>query len=430
MTMTVWRLISREILHRKLNFALGVVSVLVAVGVLVAAVTLLKAHDLSTEQLLTRKQAEAHQRLAALEDDYRKYMKELGFNLLILPKEQDLSEFWQQGYASHTMPEGYVKRLSESGTMLIRHLLPIVQQRVRWDEQKRRVILIGTRGEVPLAHRRPMEPMLLAVPEGKAIIGHDLAQDLALKKGDTMRFLGRDFEVLRVQPLRGSEEDATIWVDLKAAQELLDMDGRINGIEALKCECKGVTLEQLKQQVAGYLDHEVKVVVRENKVTLRSKARDRVAREHEQAIAAEARARADLRRTREGFAAVLVPLVLVGTAVWIGFLALSNVRERNGEIGILRAIGVRSGSIFCVFIAKALMIGLLGAALGYAVGLLISVVTAGSTPSLALAEPGRLFAAWLLVAVIVAAPVLAMLASWAPATLAARQDPAAVLSKE
>lgn len=428
--MTVWRLVRKEILHRKLNFALGVVSVLVAVGVVVAQFTLLRAHDLCTEELLHNKQELADRRLAKLEDDYRKYMKELGFNLLILPKEQDLAEFWEKGYATVTMPEGHVKRLAESGTMLIRHLLPIVQQKVAWPEQKRRIILIGTRGEVPLRHRQPKEPMLLAVPEDQAVVGYELARDLGLKPGGAIKLRGRPFTVEKVLPERGSAEDATIWVDLKAAQEMLDMAGRINGIEALKCECEGAAMEGLKKEVAGYLDETVRVIVRENKVTLRAKARDRVKAEHIQAMAHERAGRDKLRRSRESFAAVVVAVVLVASAAWIALLALSNVRERSAEIGILRAIGVRSGRVFCVFLAKAVLIGLLGAAGGYALGLAVSVVAARVAPSLRVSQAAALFAPGLLAAVILAAPMLAMLASWVPATLAARQDPAVILAKE
>jgi putative ABC transport system permease protein len=428
--MTVWRLIRKEISHRKLNFALGVVSVLVAVGVVVAQFTLLRAHDVRTEDLLHAKQAEAHKRLAVLEDDYRKYMKELGFNLLILPSDQDLTEFWEKGHATSTMPEENVRKLADSGSMLIRHLLPIVQQKVFWTEQKRRVILIGTRGEVPLAHRRPKEPMLLAVPEGKAVVGHQLASDLSLKSGDKITLLGRDFVISKCRPYRGSAEDATIWVDLRAGQELLGMQGRLNAIEALKCRCEKTTTEQVQREVAGHLNDEVKVVVRENEVTIRAKARDRAKAEHDAAIEAEKVGRARLRKTRESFAAVVVPLVLGGSAVWIGFLALSNVRERTVEIGILRAIGVRSAHIFAVFLAKALAIGLIGSAVGYCAGLAAGVAAARIAPSLRVEAPSELFAPGLLAAVVVAAPVLAMLASWAPATMAARQDPAVILSKE
>lgn len=428
--MTVWRLVRKEILHRKLNFALGVLSVLVAVGVVVVQFTLLRAHDARTEELLQSKQAQADKRLATLEDDYRKYMKELGFNLLILPKEQDLTEFWEKGYASVTMPLENVRKLSNSGSMLIRHLLPIVQQKVAWAEQKRRVILIGTRGEVPLAHRRPKEPMLLAVPEGKAVLGYELARDLQLKAGQSIQLLGRPFVVQKVRPERGSAEDATIWVDLEAAQEMLGMEGRINAIEALKCRCKGASVAATKQEVIDILGGQAKVVARENKVTLRAKARDRVKVEHIHAMAAERAARGRLRRTRESFAAVIVPVVLVASAVWIGLLALSNVRERSAEIGILRAIGVRSGRIFSVFVVKSVLIGLIGAAMGYAAGLGVSLLTARWAASLRVSDPGMLFSPVLLGAAIAAAPFLAVLASWVPATLAGRQDPAVILAKE
>jgi hypothetical protein len=428
--MTVWRLIGKEILHRKLNFALGVLSVMAASGVAVAQFTLLRAHDLSTERILHAKQQQAERRLGQMEDDYRKYMKKLGFNLLILPKDQDLNEFWQSGFATTTMPESTVATLADSDTALVQHLLPIVQQRIDWPEQKRRIILMGTRGEVPLAHRKPLDPMLLAVPEGKCVVGYELARDLDIKPGQSITLRGTSFEVQQVRPERGTAEDATIWVDLAAGQKLLGMEGRINAIEALQCHCKGVTPEQTRQEVAGILGNNVKVILRENNVTVRANARDRAEAEHVQAMAAERASRAELRSRRESLAGVMVPAVLVLAAVWIGLLALSNVRERAAEIGILRAIGVRARSVVRVFFIRAMITGLLGAAIGYATGLAVAVLVERSSPSLRVDSAAALFEPRLLAIVLVAAPLLAMLASWAPAMLAGRQDPAVILARE
>jgi len=428
--MSIWRLIAKEILHRKLNFALGVFSVMAASGVVVAQFTLLRCHDLNTEQILHAKQEEAELRLAKMEDDYRKYMKELGFNLLILPKDQDLTEFWQSGFASTTMAESTVTTLANSKTMIVRHLLPIVQQRIDWPEQKRRIILMGTRGEVPLAHRKPREPMLLAVPTGKCVVGYELARDLGIKLGQTITLRGKSLEVQQVRIERGTAEDATIWVDLADGQELLGLEGRLNAIEALKCHCTSVLPGQLRQEVTSILGGQVKVVLRENKVTLRAKARDRAKAEHIAAMAAERASRNRLKQTRESLAGVIVPAVLLAAAVWIGLLALSNVRERQTEIGILRAIGVRGRSIVGVFFTRALVTGLLGAAIGYAAGLAVGVIVARSSPSLRVESSAVLFEPWLLVIVLVAAPLLAMLASWAPAVLAGRQDPAVILARE
>lgn len=427
--MTLWRLIWKEVLHRRLNSALAVLSVAVAVGVLVAEVVLLRAHDVRTETMLQSRQQEADRRLAVAEDDYRKYMKELGFNLLILPREQELAEFWEKGYATHTLPEDSVRKLSESGTTLMRHLLPIVQQNVFWPEQKRRIILVGTRGEVPIRQRGQMEPMIVAVPEGKVRLGHQLASDLGLKPGDAVALLGTQFVVEECYPERGSADDATVWMNLATAQQLLDMPGRINAIEALKCYCAGGEGgEALREEVLRILP-EAKVILRENKVTVRAKARERIKEAREKETAGLAATRAQMRSSREAAAAILVPLVILGAAVWIGLLTLGNVRERRAEIGLLRAIGLRSRSVALLFLAKAALIGLIGALLGYGAGFATGLGAAARDGGDAMdtVAAGNLFSPLLLALVLLAAPLLAAAASWVPATLAGQQDPAVVL---
>ena len=59
--MNVWRLVVREIAHRKLNFLLGLLSVAVAVGCLVGAMTLVRGNEFRTGELLAAKQAEVEQ---------------------------------------------------------------------------------------------------------------------------------------------------------------------------------------------------------------------------------------------------------------------------------------------------------------------------------------------------------------------------------
>jgi len=113
--------------------------------------------------------------------------------------------------------------------------------------------------------------------------------------------------------------------------------------------------------------------------------------------------------------------VIVGCVVSIGFLAFSNVRQRTAEIGILRAIGFRSRQILSIFLGKAVLVGLAGAAVGYLSGLAIGARWSGLSLS------GELFRPSLLTATLILAPLLACLASWIPAMLAARQDPAIVL---
>ncbi len=406
---------------------MGLISVIVAAACLVAQVTLLSAHDVNTERILADRQAEADTRVKKLEDDYRRIMKEMGFNVHILPAETDGDEFRR---ADRTMPEEYVTRLANSRTMTVRHLLPILAQSVVWPEAGRSIYLAGTRGEVPLVHRNPKKPIQQAVPPGKAVLGYDLWTSLGLKVGDEITLLGRQFTVSKCQIEWEPVDDKTIWVDLATAQEMLDKQGRINGIQALKCRCPGMELSEFRAELEKILPG-TRVKILGNKVLARAEARDRARREAVESLAAERDGRLRLRIAREQFAAYLIPLVIVACAAWVALLAMSNVRQRRGEIGILRAIGLRGRQVLAVFLGKAMLTGLIGAVLGYAIGLAVGLaVSAGLGEVGQGVSVGAAFHPIMLIGIVVAAPLLTMAASWAPAMTAARQDPADVLSEE
>ena len=94
------------------------------------------------------------------EDSVRKTMKGLGFNIFIFPEGQELGEVYTQGFASKTMPESYTAKLAESKIVTVNHLLPSLTRKLKWPEKERTVILIGIRGEVPIAHRDPKKPLI------------------------------------------------------------------------------------------------------------------------------------------------------------------------------------------------------------------------------------------------------------------------------
>ena len=218
--MTLPRLVIREIGYRKLNFALALLSVAMAVGCLVGVLTVLRGHDIRTAATM-----------AKLEDDIRREMKQLGFNVRILPKGQNLEDLYARDYASKFMPEDYVHRLANSRIMTIRHLLPSLRQKIQWPEQNGRVvILVGVRGEVPLIHRTPKSPILHPVPPGSVVVGHLLHRGLGLKVGDTITVMGAKFKVHKLQPETGTKDDITLWVNLDEAQALL---GTLLGIKPI-----------------------------------------------------------------------------------------------------------------------------------------------------------------------------------------------------
>jgi len=425
--MSLPRLVLREILHRKLNFALGVVSVCVAVACLVGELAILKKHDARTEQIIAAKEAETHAKMAALEDDYRKLMLKMGFNVLILPKDQSLSDLYAEDFASKYMPEEYASRLATSRVVTINHVLPSLQQKVKWPEFERTVLLMGVRGEVYIQSKQ-QKPLLEPVARGTMILGNELALNLRLKAGDKTKFMGREFAVAKVNPERGNKDDITVWINLAEAQELLDKRGLINGILALDCTCDTVDrLSRIRAEIARILP-DTQIIEYASQAVARAEARQRAAEEAQDAIAREKQNRAKLRQEREAFAAILVPVVVVGAALWIAFLSFSNVRERRTEIGILRALGVQSRRIMAIFLSRALLIGLAGACLGLAAGLLVGTFWQeglGATQVAAFHLEPRL-----IVAVLLGAPLVAAVAGWLPSYLAAQQDPAEVLIEE
>ncbi len=405
--MNIGRLIIREILFRKLSFALGVLSVLAAVGCLVGALTSLRQHDRRTEQIIAAKQAETQEKMELLTDDYRRITLKLGFNVLILPKDQKLSDLYAEDYASKYMPEEYATRLAKSRVATINHVLPSLQQKVKWPETGRTILLMGVRGEVYL-HSARQKPLLQPVQAGTIVLGSELHQSLKLKTGDKTRLMGREFTVAKLNEERGTKDDITAWINLAEAQAMLGKEGLINGILALDCTCADSRLPLIRAEIEKILP-DTQVIEFASQAIARAESRRRASAEAEAAIEREKQGRARLRSERESFAAVLVPLVVIGCAVWIGFLALANVRERRGEIGVLRALGVRARQILWLFLGRAVAMGVAGAGLGYVAG------QAGVA--------GMEFDAPLRVAGLAGAPLLATLGGWGSALLASPRGP-------
>ena len=193
--MKISRLVIKEIKNRKQNFLLGLLSVVFAVTSIIGAITMLDIHDIKTNTLITKKENETRERLAILQDDYRKITKKLGFNLLILPEEQNLGDLYAEDFADKYMPESYVDSLANSKSVYIRHLLPSLQQKITWNERKRTIILTGIKGEVPFLHKDPKEPILVAVPKGSIILGYELHNSLQIESGDKVILNGKTYIV-------------------------------------------------------------------------------------------------------------------------------------------------------------------------------------------------------------------------------------------
>lgn len=411
--MKLWQLVSREIWHRKLNFFLSLLAVVLAVTCAVGFVTLLDAQEQHTKK-----------HVAALDDEIRKITKQMGFNVYILPAEQNLADFHSQDFAVKTMPQSYVDRLAESRDVVtINHLRPALIRKLKWPEQNRQVVLMGVSGVVPFHHRDRKKPLALPVPKGKMNVGSVLADELALAKGQQVEFLGQKFQVDKIYPPRGNMDDIYVWIDLKEAQNLLNMQDQINLIQALECNCASVDrLAEVQAEISKILGADVQVIEMATKAIARAKARTKVKQSGEVTL-----------KRWQTFAAIVLPINVAAAGLWVALLSLINIRSRRAEIGIWRAIGFRSRRILTLFLSKAVLIGLVGAVAGIGLGasmghlLWDALVGAESDVRVELTSSKTL---WLFSGVLFATPLLAILATWLPALSAANQDPAVVLREE
>jgi ABC-type lipoprotein release transport system permease subunit len=281
---------------------------------------------------------------------------------------------------------------------------------------------------VPNLHKNPKAPLVQPVPDGAMIAGHELQQSLGLEVGQKVQFMGREFLIHKCYEERGSKDDIGIWIPLGDAQELLDRPDQINAILALECVCVGKQgVERVRADVAKYLP-ETKVVEFGTKVVARSEARAKVKEEAIEAVERERRNQKKLRTERERLASFVVPGAFALCAVWIFLMAFANARGRTAEVAILRAIGYRARQVLALFLFRCLAGGVMGAAIGCSVGLVIAGRLRGEFDVPLVGSSGVL--SWQFIgATLLIGSLLGVVAGWIPALIAARQDPAEILKE-
>ena len=392
-----------EIKHRKFNFILATLAVAAAVSVWLSAKSSLANFDQNTESQLTVLEEKTNVEMKKLEDDIRKTMKGLGFNVFLFPAGEELWQIKERGYSEKTIPQDSVNKLAESKIVTVNHLL-------QWQEKNRSILLVGIEGQVPIAHRSKKKPIMDPLAPGSINLGHDLHQSLGLEKGDTLTLNGKSYSVAQTFPPRNFLDDGSAWIHLDEAQKIFGLENQINAILALGCNCASIDrLGEIRAEISAILP-DVQIIELGSSALVRAEARNKAgdrAREAKEAILENRNA---ARSERARFSGVLSPLIAAGAFLALAYLAFVNVRERLPEIGTLRAIGVSHLKIATLLIARAALIGLLGTALTF----LSSQIFTIPLPSIT----------WFLV------PLITTAAAWLPTLYALTRNPATILQHD
>lgn len=391
--MNITKLIFRELFYSKVNFVLSLTAVTVGVVLFVAFFATTRASDLET----------------------KKIMLDLGQNLRVIPKETSMDFFYDQGFSDQVMPQEYLSNFIDSSGLVYTHLTATLQRRMDW--RGGQIILTGVLPEVyPQNKRKKDMPTTYSIQPGRAYVGHLIAEMHDLKAGDTVDLSGHTLTI--EQTLARSPNDdrdnLRIFTHLSDAQQILDLPGKINEIKALECLCliegpkadASLDPEQLARDALAEILPDARVLLSRGIADIRQKQRAMIQR----------------------YSAFVTPLLCLVLGLCLAILTLLNVRQRQNEIGVLRALGVGTVRISILLLGKFVLIGIVAALVGFYGGTFLAIHVG---PDLFPITANAIRPDYdLLKKAVVAAVTFSVVAAFIPVMMAISTDPAEILKND
>ena len=350
-------------------------------------------------------------------------MSELGANILLLPKDANLQSYYAADANGGTIPEDYGTQLLLADLAGVEHIAPKLSMQTECNGQKvtltgilpqsefdaqaewkgiqafkkscdscsKRVVL--DEGNHTAAEGLAKSRFVSEIAKDEVILGADAAQALSAKAGDKLTLLGKSFRVGGIMPATGTLDDGRVFAHLHTVQPLAKAGENVNVIEIMAC-CEDAAAGLVAKLRESFPDAKVLTIT--------------------QVVDTQVAVNRLMTRLSYLFFAILL---VVGIASIAGTM-FANVSERRREIGTLMALGATPSLVTRLFLGKALLIGLCGGALGYAIGTLLAVclgpnwagVAVWPVPSLALVS-------------MVLAATVSLVSSYLPARRAALIDP-------
>ncbi len=384
------KLVIKEILYRKVNSLIILMTVIVAATVSVAIFSLSKAS----------------------ENETRKIMREQGLNLYIYPKGTNLIDFYSVNNTP-VFPERYVDDLAESRTFdAVRHLTGILQLKYPdWTDpngSRHQILVAGYKDEAVQRFLSRQETMGFDVEKGTVHVGYLIAKNIP--EGEMFKIAGKDGQIHEFVIAKRLEEgkgmlDQGVAFYLEDLQNILGMEGQINKIEALGCVCHDGRIKNARNQVqAIFSDLEVAE------------------------ISSIADARENQRLMMNKYGSFIIPLVILSALLISGLLFYSNVVTRRQEIGVMMATGKSKYYILLIIMVKAFLIGFIGTLIGFFAGNIFAEYFGREIFRFTAQDIKPLWS--VLGYAIIIFPVLWTLSSWIPALVATQIDAARILSRE
>lgn len=351
-------------------------------------------------------------------------MTALGANILLVPKDVSLQNYYAADSLGETLPEEYATRLAMADLAGVEHIAPKLSTPVELKGQqttltgilpqsafetqaawqglkvfdkscggncKKRAVTSEAAGSTSelLAKGR----FLREIGSNEVVVGSDVAQSAKVSEGDSITLLGESFRVVGIMPSTGTVDDARVFAHLHTVQRLAKTGETVNVIEIMAC-C---------EDAAGGLANELRKSFPDAKVLT---------------ISQVVNTQVSVNRLMANLSYLFFAILLVVGVASIAGTMFANVAERGREIGTLMALGASRGFVVRLFLGKALIIGLVGGAIGYSFGTGLAIGLGPSWAGVTVYPVPTLAALSMLLAIVVT-----LMASFFPARRAASIDP-------
>ena len=358
------------------------------------------------------------------EQEVSRQLSSLGANILILPRDASLQDYYAADKSDQTLPEEHVLEVLMAGLPGVEKVTPKLSMPANLGGLE--VTLTGILPQSEFTSQAAWQTAALFAPQkhegckkashgasdadgtpeslnttraienlGKdqIILGADVAERSAFSDGDTVELLGGTFTVLGTLTRTGTVDDSRVFAHLHTIQELAKAGEVVSAIEVIGC-CEDAAGELVP--ALGKLLPNARVVT----------------------VSQVVQTQVGVNRLMSGTSwFVLGILVVVGGASLASAIA-ANVRERRREIGTLMAIGATPGFVQRMFLLKALVLGVIAGTVGCILGLVTAMVAGPQWAGVAVTPLPSLA-----ISAIGAATLVAVLAAYWPARQASKLDP-------
>ncbi len=342
-----------------------------------------------------------------MQEDIAKKIDEFGANILIVPKANDLSLSYggvTVASAAYDVGQLTVADLDSIKTIKNAKNVSTIAPKLlgAFELGGRQILVAGVRFQDELRMKRwwqvtqGTEPV---TPE-EALAGSRLAAELNLKPGDSLDLDGHSYRLAGILGENGSQDDDILFIDLGAAQQMMDKPNAISLVE-VSALCTACPIEDMVKQI-GEVMPQARVTAMRQAVALRMETAGQLGR----------------------FALAVSGVVIIIGSMVVLTTMLGAVAERRQEIGLFRALGFRQRHVMKIILSEVGLISALGGVFGWLVGMSTAVLLA---PRVANVTIPVVWSPLLAVGAVLGALVVGLGAGTYPAIQAAKLDPTTAL---